>query len=273
MNARLPSTLSEKEARALVRLEHWLHTTMPDQVERLILFGSKARGDAHPESDVDVALVLREATHERRARVQDFTVDLMLEEEPVDLTAIVYDHTELQHLADIGAPLVRNIAEEGIPLVGEGIKVGKGKPEEVVRAFLNGAHERLISARVLIDAGQWRDAVSRAYYAVLDAADGALAATPITPKSHAGTLNLFSLRFIQAGRVEGRYGRLLNHIQKSRLEADYERMAVITESNAREALAEAEDFVAMVECLLPDLLKEEEANDGEIGDAAQPDSE
>jgi predicted nucleotidyltransferase len=78
----LPRTLSEAEAQALHKFQAWLAQTMPGQVERLILFGSKARGDAHAEPDIDVFLVLRDATPERRESVRDFTVDLMVKDEP-----------------------------------------------------------------------------------------------------------------------------------------------------------------------------------------------
>jgi len=263
----LPASLSEAEARVLSAFCDWLMETMPDQVERLILFGSKARGDTHPASDVDVFLVLREATPEQRSRVLDFTVDLTMEHE-VDLTAIVYGHDELQQQVEIGTPLVRNVAMEGIPLIGEGIKVGKGKPEEVARKFLKGAHERLTSTRLLVEGGQYRDAISRAYYAVLDAADGALAILGLTPKSHEGTMMLFSFHLIKAGRVDSRYNGILNKIQKARLAADYNRMIDFTESEARTALTEAEDFVSMVEALIPDLLAEQSSEhpDDESGE-------
>ncbi|MBI3362414.1 MAG: HEPN domain-containing protein, partial [Chloroflexi bacterium] len=249
--ATLPATLSEAEARALRKFQAWLDATMPGQVRRLILFGSKARGDTHGESDVDVFLELSEATPERYDRVLDFTRDLMFDDE-VDLAPIVYGPDELERLIDLGAPFVRNVAKDGIPLIGEGITVGKGKPEEVARTFMESARHRLNAARLLLEGSEWRDAVSRAYYAALDAADGALAIIGIAPQSHAGTLNLFSLHLVKPGRVEGRYGGLLNQIQKWRLEADYQRMQPVTEERARAAFAIAQDFVAVVEALLPD---------------------
>ena len=47
---------------------------------------------------------------------------------------------------------------------------------------------------------------------------------------------------------------MLNQILKSRMEADYEREREFTEAEARATQAEAEDFVAMVEALIPALL-------------------
>ena len=60
---------------------------------------------------------------------------------------------------------------------------------------LNVGRERLRSAELLAGAGQSRDAISRAYYAVLAAAHACLAANGIRAHSHAGTIRQFSLLF------------------------------------------------------------------------------
>jgi uncharacterized protein len=40
----------------LVRFRSALEALYGDRIERVVLFGSRARGDAHPESDYDVAV-------------------------------------------------------------------------------------------------------------------------------------------------------------------------------------------------------------------------
>ena len=263
----LPPSLSEAEARAVLAFRDWLLQTMPGQVERLILFGSKARDDAHPHSDVDVLVVVKEITREQDDRVADYMGHALVEK-GVNLAVIVLRSKNLQEQIEIGTPFVRNIAKDGIPLLGEGFTVGKGKPEEVARKFLKGAHERLTSTRMLVEGGQYRDAISRAYYAALDAADGALALVGVTPQSHEGTITFFSKHFIKSGQVDSRYGSLLNKIQKARLTADYNRMIDFTEDDARRALVEAEDFVNLVEALISKRLAEQGAEEAE-GEASQ----
>ena len=51
MNAPLSDVLAEYRAR--------LDEIYGDRLERLVLFGSRARGDAEPDSDIDVMIVLR----------------------------------------------------------------------------------------------------------------------------------------------------------------------------------------------------------------------
>jgi predicted nucleotidyltransferase len=45
---------------ALVRFRRALDGVYGDRIERVVLFGSRARGDAGPDSDYDVAVFLRD---------------------------------------------------------------------------------------------------------------------------------------------------------------------------------------------------------------------
>ena len=44
----------------LIRFRQALNAAFGDRVERVVLFGSRARGDSHPDSDYDVAVFLRQ---------------------------------------------------------------------------------------------------------------------------------------------------------------------------------------------------------------------
>jgi predicted nucleotidyltransferase len=46
----------------LARFRSALDALYGDRLERVVLFGSRARGDAHPDSDYDVAIFLRDLT-------------------------------------------------------------------------------------------------------------------------------------------------------------------------------------------------------------------
>ncbi len=65
----------------LMRLRAGLGSLYGDRLARVILYGSQARGDAHDESDVDVAVVLHGEVNAYREidRTSDLTTDLMLE--------------------------------------------------------------------------------------------------------------------------------------------------------------------------------------------------
>jgi uncharacterized protein len=52
-----------------------------DRIERLVLFGSRARGDAHEDSDYDIAVFLEDLTDRWREshRLADLRTDILAE--------------------------------------------------------------------------------------------------------------------------------------------------------------------------------------------------
>ena len=48
-----------------------------DRIRSVILFGSRARGDAHENSDYDIVVVVDRRSTESRATLLDITVDLL----------------------------------------------------------------------------------------------------------------------------------------------------------------------------------------------------
>lgn len=253
---RLRQLLSPAELRAVEEFQRRLLAALPGQVRSIIFFGSRARGDGHAGSDIDFLIVF-EGNGQRGANVAcDITTHILLAQN-IGISPITFERAEVERQQELGSPLMRNIAEEGIVLMGEPIMVGEGKPDEVAARFLESAGERLRAAEHAMTDGFYRLMVSWAFYAFLDAAGGALAAWRITPKSHAGTISLFGLHFIKPGLVDARYSDWFRRIRKQRLAADHERGRTFTREEAQEALQRAVEFVALIEKLLPTLISRE----------------
>ena len=96
-----------------VRLRAALHEIYGDRLERAILYGSRARGDAHPGSDYDVAVFLHGMT--------DLGVELhrlaYLESAIIDATGEIMH--AMPHRAgsyNERTPLMREIRQEGVEL-------------------------------------------------------------------------------------------------------------------------------------------------------------
>ena len=68
----------------------------------------------------------------------------------------------------------------------------KEELKSLIEGYMKSSYERLSSAKLLLDAEKFRDSISRSYYAFLDAADALLLTKDLRPKSHSGTLRLFS---------------------------------------------------------------------------------
>lgn len=83
-----------------------------ERLIRLVLFGSQARGDARPDSDIDVMVVLRgevDVETERR-RVLPITSELSLENNVVILCVYVSE----RRFGQEQSPLLHNARAEGV---------------------------------------------------------------------------------------------------------------------------------------------------------------
>lgn len=91
----------------------------PQEEPEAILFGSYARGDAEPDSDLDVLLLVdmpRDAISERSWQVGSLAAELLLEHGIV-VSPIVENRRYFRENAEV-LPFFRNIQREGVPFCG-----------------------------------------------------------------------------------------------------------------------------------------------------------
>jgi predicted nucleotidyltransferase len=98
----------------LTELRHFIESLYGPKLVRLVLYGSQARGDAEPGSDIDVLVLLRGPVDPDREadRCSDFTAELSLRFNQV-VSCIFMDEADFLHRQ---GPLLRNIRKEGIPV-------------------------------------------------------------------------------------------------------------------------------------------------------------
>jgi uncharacterized protein (UPF0332 family) len=117
------------------------------------------------------------------------------------------------------------------------------------KALMQRAERAVASARLLLDAGDVDWACSRAYYAMFDAARGALivAGVPSDQASgtHSGLIAAFGLHLVKTGRLSTDLGRALNRAAEIRLVADYTGEEIPVEQ-ARLVVDQAAQFVETV---------------------------
>jgi predicted nucleotidyltransferase len=83
---------------------------LPGRVVRVMLYGSRARGDARPDSDWDVAVFLRGSpTDEERDILSDVGFDLMMEYGPHVQTVAIDASRSPEH-----SSFLRNVYEDGL---------------------------------------------------------------------------------------------------------------------------------------------------------------
>jgi len=126
-----------------------------------------------------------------------------------------------------------------------------------ISLLLEMAREKLKSAEILVEAGQWRDAASRAYYCAFHAASAVLLTRDLCFSSHAQTIEAFNREFVKTGIFPRDFGRRLAKMQRDREAGDYRATAPFGEAVAREDVAIAGDFLASCQSYLEDCLAEE----------------
>lgn len=72
-------TLSENEQAALQLFKQSVLAKFGKQVESIQLFGSKARGDADKHSDLDVLVILQDASGKNRSIISSIASDVLTE--------------------------------------------------------------------------------------------------------------------------------------------------------------------------------------------------
>ena len=110
----IPSRMSRKVRSVLNKLRRRLKELYGDRLVKLVLFGSQARGDAEPDSDIDVLVVLRGPVEPYREihRASPVTAAVSLEHGVVISCVYV---SEGRFKTDRG-PLLVNVRAEGIPV-------------------------------------------------------------------------------------------------------------------------------------------------------------
>ncbi len=118
------------------------------------------------------------------------------------------------------------------------------KPHELLAK----AERALISADLLLSAGDPEGACNRAYYAMFDSARAALlriAPDFLEIKTHGGLITAFSQHLVKAGHIPVEFGKAINAVEDMRVAADYKSES-IKPDNAAWAVAEAHRFVDAV---------------------------
>lgn len=109
-------SLSTREREALLAYIATLHNRFENQLVDVILFGSKARGDAHLDSDIDVLVLLDNPDIETLSEVRGLGFDILLTY-GVFLSIRAMSRQQWQTLANTDNLFYHNLKQDGISLL------------------------------------------------------------------------------------------------------------------------------------------------------------
>ena len=108
--------LNAREKKALARLKDLLLEHFPGEILRIQLFGSKARGDAHKFSDIDVLVIIRKGDWKFRDLIRAVSYQVFRETD-IDISLLVMEESKFRHLLKYRAPFIENIERESISVL------------------------------------------------------------------------------------------------------------------------------------------------------------
>jgi predicted nucleotidyltransferase len=107
--------LTAKERRAIDAFIGRLRERFPGEILQAILFGSKARGESGPWSDIDILTIVREESWPLREEINTLAARVSLEYDVLLGPRVIGQERWLRMERDQFG-LYRNVTTEGIPL-------------------------------------------------------------------------------------------------------------------------------------------------------------
>lgn len=114
------AALNEAERRALDEFVESLREELGEELLAVWLYGSRARGERHEESDIDVLVITRDGKRDR-SRVHGLAVDAALAQPGpgIDLMPHIWDPERLQNRREIESFFIQEVDRDKIVLYGD----------------------------------------------------------------------------------------------------------------------------------------------------------
>jgi predicted nucleotidyltransferase len=101
------------QERMLARLSRVMRSRLGGHLRRLVLFGSRARGDARADSDYDLLVVVDEVSREVKDAVDEIAGEMLYR---FGIVVSAFPTSEEDAQSRKYSPLLMNVAKEGVPV-------------------------------------------------------------------------------------------------------------------------------------------------------------
>ena len=107
--------LTREEKAALGEIKQRVQSLVGQRLRGIVLFGSKARGDFDPESDLDIAILVDGLDQETKRKIIDVVADVEVKFLVV-VSSLVLSWDDFQSLRERERRIALDIENEGVPL-------------------------------------------------------------------------------------------------------------------------------------------------------------
>jgi uncharacterized protein (UPF0332 family)/predicted nucleotidyltransferase len=258
--------LTDAERAQVAELLSRLEQECAEDVGRVILYGSKARGDATQWSDIDLLVV----TASRYERVKEICYDL--EHANFFIAPIVFSHDSWENNHRFKLPFYVNVRRAGIELWDENaaqleesqvpldFPEGEWRPLdyetiEVIRMYVAESHEMWRNAQVIENDGRSLYAMPSAYRAAFSLATAVLYTINVVRDKHKGVYDTINQFLVKPKLLQEEYKVIYGRLFDARAYVDYgkakgETKNELTPEQATELLRDTERLIARFEQFL-----------------------
>lgn len=119
--------------------------------------------------------------------------------------------------------------------------------DDLVKYRLSSAKEKLTSAKLLLEAGMYKDSIGRSYYAIFSAIRAVFAINQVDFSKHAGVIAYFQREFIKTEIFDKKYSKYLQQAFQIRNSCDYDDFFIVSKQDAEEQYEKATEIVEVIE--------------------------
>lgn len=119
--------------------------------------------------------------------------------------------------------------------------------DDLIKYRMSSAKEKLTSAKLLLEAGMYRDSIGRSYYAIFSAIRAVLAVRRVDFSKHAGVIAYFQKEFIKTDIFDKKYSKYLQQAFQIRNSCDYDDFFIVSKQDAEEQYIRAAEMLAVIE--------------------------
>ena len=112
------------------------------------------------------------------------------------------------------------------------------------------AEDDLETARILFEAGKWKAALNRSYYAIFHALRSVIALDEFDTKKHSTVIAYFNQKYVKTGVFDPGVSKLVTSAFELRGDADYQDFYVVPREDVQTQIDNAGQIIDMVKSYL-----------------------